>query len=164
MMITLPKTCGHFGEFVKCLNHELGAEIAPHFGQRTGFRARVNEIKSGIPRSGLYRCKMFARWVYKNTNARDDTTMRCFFFLTLMRLYLCKMFARWVYQNTNAHAMKSMTRRCLWFFGWMRLYLCKIFARWVYKNTNARNDTTMPGRRRCIAFGFSDGCVCIFVK
>jgi hypothetical protein len=26
----------------------------------------------------LYRCKIFARWVYKHTNARDDMTMRCF--------------------------------------------------------------------------------------
>ncbi len=27
----------------------------------------------------LYLCKIFARWVYKDTNARDDMTMRCFF-------------------------------------------------------------------------------------
>jgi hypothetical protein len=25
-------------------------------------------------------CKIFARWVYKNTNARDDMTMRWFVF------------------------------------------------------------------------------------
>jgi hypothetical protein len=27
--------------------------LMPHFGQKTGFRARMNEIKSGIPCSGL---------------------------------------------------------------------------------------------------------------
>jgi len=83
----------------------------------------------------LYLCKMFARWVYNNTNARDDTTMRCFLF-GWMRLYLCKMFARWVYNNTNAR--DDMTMRCF-LFGWMRLYLCKMFARCVY---NSRRQLT----------------------
>jgi len=92
----------------------------------------------------LYLCKIFARWVYKNTNARDDMTMRCFFF-GWVRLYLCKIFARWVYKNTNAR--DDMTMRCF-FFGWVRLYLCKILARWVYKNTNARDDMTMRWTNR----------------
>jgi hypothetical protein len=59
----------------------------PHFGPKTGFRARnagMNEIKSGIPCSAtmrLYLGKLFARWVYKNTNARNETTIRFLFFV-----------------------------------------------------------------------------------
>ncbi len=62
------------------------------FGQKTGFRARMNGIKSGIPCS-----------------ARNDMTMRCFVF-GLMRLYRGKIFARWVCKNTNA---RDITLRCL---------------------------------------------------
>jgi hypothetical protein len=113
----------------------------------------------------LYRGKIFARCVYKNTNARDDTTMR--FFFGLVRLVLCKIFARWVHKNTNAR--DDTTMRCFVFgwkrrldvqminrdsvisgTGWMRLYRGKIFARYVYKNTNAGGDTTM----RCFVFGW----------
>ncbi len=45
-----------------------------------GFRAlwRCVALFFGLVR--LYRGKIFARWVYNNTNARDDTTMRCFVF------------------------------------------------------------------------------------
>jgi hypothetical protein len=37
--------------------------LMPHFGQKTGFRARMNEIKSGIPCSGwdAIFCNKFAR-------------------------------------------------------------------------------------------------------
>jgi hypothetical protein len=100
----------------------------------------------------LYLCKIFARWVYKNTNARDESpvTRRCVaFFPGWMRLYLCKIFSRWVYKNTNAVAPMTSSDDALLLFldavlfvsGWMRLYLCKIFARWVYKNTNARDES-----------------------
>jgi hypothetical protein len=92
----------------------------------------------------LHLCEILARWVYKNTNARDDTTMRCFC-SGLVRLYRGKIFARWVYKNTNA--CDDTTMRCFC-FGLVRLHLCKIFARWVYKNTNACDDTT----RRCFCF------------
>jgi hypothetical protein len=87
----------------------------------------------------LYIGKIFARWVYPYTNARNDMTMRCVF--GLVRLYRGKIFARWAYHNTNAR--NDMTMRC--FFGLVRLYIGKIFARWVYPYTNARNDMT----RRC---------------
>jgi hypothetical protein len=93
----------------------------------------------------LYRGKIFARWVYKDTNARDDMTMRC----GLMRLYRGKIFARWVYPYTNTRD-EMTTMRCF-FSG---LYLCKIFARWVYKTTNARDALLF----------FLHGCVCIGVK
>jgi hypothetical protein len=70
-----------------------------------------------LPTTGLVRLflgKIFARWVYKNTNARDDTTMRCFF--GLVRLFLGNIFARWVYKDTNAR--DDTTMRC--FFGLVR--------------------------------------------
>jgi hypothetical protein len=67
----------------------------------------------------LVLCKIFARWVYKNANAHDDTMMRCCFF-GLVRLVLCKIFARWVYKNTNAHddtTLRSfVSDLCVWFF------------------------------------------------
>ncbi len=50
---------------------------------------------------------IFARWVYKNTNARNETTMRCFF-IRWMRLYLCDIFARWAYKNANARNDTTM--------------------------------------------------------
>jgi hypothetical protein len=103
----------------------------------------------------------------QNTNARNETTMRCFC-CRLMRLYLGKLFARWVYKmglqdgftiwvyKIQTHAM---TRRFVAFFvGTMRLYLGKLFARWVYKNTNARKDTTMR------FLFWSERCVCILVN
>ena len=86
----------------------------------------------------LYLCKIFARWVYKNTNARNDATMRCFF------VRIVCIFVKYLQDGFTKIQTRSMTRRCVAFlFGWMRLYLCKIFARWVYNNTNALNDTTM---------------------
>jgi hypothetical protein len=98
----------------------------------------------------LVLCKIVARWVYNNTNARDDMTMRWFFSdeWHWMRLYRGKIFASWVYKNTNAR--DDMTMR--WFFSdewhWMRLYRGKIFASWVYKKK------THAMTRRCVAFFF----------
>ncbi len=118
----------------------------------------------------LYFGKIFARWVYNNTNARNDMTMRC-----SMRLYLGKIFARWAYnQGTESPIFDAsfwsengvscsherhkigdsvlclqQYKRTQWqddallVVGAMRLYRGKIFARWVYNNTNARNDMTM---------------------
>jgi hypothetical protein len=37
----------------------------------------------------------------QNTNARNDTTMRCFLF-GWMRSYLCKIVARWVYKHDDS--------------------------------------------------------------
>ncbi len=37
-----------------------------------------------LPTTGLYLCKIFARWVYKNTNACNDMTMCCLFFWLLL--------------------------------------------------------------------------------
>ncbi len=101
----------------------------------------------------LYFCKIFARWVYNNTNARHDMTMRCFVSdgcVCIFVKYLPDGFTK-----IQTHAMThDDALRCV---GWMRLYRGKIFARWVYPYTNARDDMTM----RCFV---SDGCVCIFVK
>ncbi len=66
---------------------------------------RMRCVVFGLVR--LYIGKIFARWVYKNTNARNDMTMRCFF--GLVRWYRGKIFARWVYKNTNAR--NDMTMR-----------------------------------------------------
>jgi hypothetical protein len=102
----------------------------------------------------LYRGKIFAGCVYNNTNARDDTTMRCFF----PKQCVC-IFVKYLQDGFTIIQTHAMTRRrCVAFlFKAMRLYRGKIFARWVYNNTNARDDTTM----RCF---FSKPCVCIFVK
>ncbi len=70
-----------------------------HAGTKPRFLTINGHQESGIPCSGLYLCKIFA--IYKNTNARDDTTRRCFCF-GLARLYRGKIFARWVYPYTNA--------------------------------------------------------------
>jgi hypothetical protein len=107
----------------------------------------------------LYRGKIFARRVYKNTNARNVTTMRCHF-LRWMRLLLCILvkYLQDGFTNIQTHAM-SLCRshwRCVAFcVGLVRLYLGKIFARWVYKiQTHAMTW-------RCVAY--SDWCVCFFV-
>jgi hypothetical protein len=84
------------------------------------FFVRHNDDEALLGFFGLVRLnlsKLFARWVYKNTNARDDMTMRCFCF-GLVRLYLSKLFARWVYKNTNAR--DDMTMRCFFCFGLVR--------------------------------------------
>ncbi len=120
----------------------------------------------------LYRGKIFARWVYRNTNARDDmTTMRCFFLLdgcvcigvkylqdgfTKLQTHAMTWRRRCVaflldgcvcifvkYLQDGFTEIQMTWRRCVAFSsGWMRLYLSKIFARWVYKDTNARDDMT----------------------
>jgi hypothetical protein len=62
-----------------------------HAGTKPLFLTKKGHPKSVIPCSvtmrcfflsgwmRLYRGKIFARWVYNNTIARDDTTMRWFF-------------------------------------------------------------------------------------
>ncbi len=62
----------------------------------------------------MYRGKIFARCVYKNTNARDDMTMRCFF-SGWMRLYRGKLFARLLYKITNACDDIDDVVRCFFF-------------------------------------------------
>jgi hypothetical protein len=60
----------------------------------------------------LYRGKIVARWVYKDTNARDDDA---FLLVGSMRLYRGKIVARWVYKDTNAR--DDMTMRCFFLDG-----------------------------------------------
>ncbi len=101
-------------------------------------------------------CKIFARWVYKNTNACDDMT-----FVVRVSSDWCVCIGVKYWQDgftpIQTHAMTWWW--CVaFFFGLVRLYRGKIFARWVYPYTNARDDMTMM---RCF---FSDWCVCIGVK
>ncbi len=119
--------------------------LMPHFGQKTGFRARMNEIKSGIPCSGLVLCKIICKMglqKYKRTRWHDDALLFSDWCVCIGVNYLQDGFTK-----IQTHAM---TWRCVAFvFGLVRLVLGKIlFARWVYKNTNARNDMTM----RCFFF------------
>ncbi len=139
----------------------------------------------------LYRGKIFARWVYPYTNARDDmTTMRCFFrdgCVCIGVKYLQDGFTKW--------QTLAMTRRCVAFFsGWMRLYRGKIFAQSTESPILdapfwSDNGVSFPYERKKIADSvlcickmglplykrtrwhdddallfFLDGCVCIGVK
>ncbi len=131
----------------------------------------------------LYRGKIFARWVYPYTNARDDmTTMRCFFLdgcVCILVKYLqdgctkiqthamtwrcVAVFTGWMrlYRGKIFAGLQKYQRTrwhdydALLFSGRMRLYRGKIFARWAYKNTNARDDMTTM---RCF-FSWMDACV-----
>ncbi len=124
----------------------------------------------------LYFCRIFARWVYNNTNARNEWHDDALLFFGWMRLYLCRIFARFTIIQTHAMTWRcvaffskqcvcievkylqdgftiiqthAMTRRiddALPFFKAMRLYRGKIFARWVYNNSNARDD---PCSKNC---------------
>ncbi len=105
----------------------------------------------------MYIGKIFARWVYPYTNARDDTTMRCFF-SGLVRLYLGKLFARWVYPYTNAR--DDMTRRCFFFrIGAFRALNSRFMMHLFGQKTGFR------ARMNEIKSGIPcSGCVCIFVN
>jgi hypothetical protein len=121
----------------------------PLFGQKTGFRARMNEIKSGIPCSGLdwlLNGSAAERWVYNNTNARNESpvTRLCVALFSDGCVCILVKYLQDGFTIIQTHAMTSSDDAFLFFSDgrrWTRLYLCKIFARWVYNNTNARNDT-----------------------
>jgi hypothetical protein len=107
----------------------------------------------------LYFGKTFARWVYKHTNARNDTTMRCLFSdgcvcieVTYLQDGFTKIqthemtrrcvafffsdgcvciFVTYLQDGFTNIQTHAMTRRCAAIFiRWMRLYLLKTFARW----------------------------------
>ncbi len=135
----------------------------------------------------LYIGKIFARCVYINTNARNDTTMQSTESPILFRScghetpfsdqkgaskigdsVLCDdallFVSDWKYLQDGLKKIQThaMTRRCVAFcFGLVRLYRGKIFARWVYKNTNARKLTQWQDDALLVV---SDWCVCIEVK
>ncbi len=94
----------------------------------------------------LYLCKIFARWVYKNTNARDDTTMRCFFLLggtaavgnsplildespfrRIRQMVKPRNVVLNIVEFSEMEIRPKLGVSCRR-LGWMRLYLCKIFA------------------------------------
>ncbi len=104
--------------------------------------------------SDLLLCKIFARWVYQNTNARNDMTMRCFV-VGSMRLYLGKIFARWVYQNTNAR--NDTTMRCLLSARCVCIgvkYLQDGFTlRWLKVRLFCSQQWTLRGLKRWRVFG-----------
>ncbi len=83
----------------------------------------------------LYLCNIFARWVYKDTNARSYTMMRCFLSERCVCIFVKYLQDRFIKLQTHA-----VTRWCVAFCR--NDALCKLFARWVYKTTNARNERT----------------------
>ncbi len=97
----------------------------------------------------LFIGKLFARWVYQNTNARDDTTTMRWFVSDWCVCILVK-YLQDGFTQIQTHAMTR--RRCV------ALFRIGAFARLVYQNTNARDDTTTM---RCFV---SDWCVCFLVK
>ncbi len=153
---------------------------------RVILRRRWHDVFSvGLVR--LHHCHIFARWFYKNTNARNDTTMQSTESPILFRscghetpfsdqkgaskigdsvlCYDALLFSdgcvcigvKYLQDGFTPIQTHAMTLRCVAFFGLVRLYLCNIFARWFYTNTNARDAMTL----RCAVL-FSDWCVCIF--
>ncbi len=96
----------------------------------------------------LYRGKIFARWVYKTTNARNDTTRarnpRFYFVHARIAGTKPRFLTKMRHQKSGIPC--SAHDDALLFVGTMRLYLCNIFARWVYK------ILTHAMTRRCVAF------------
>ncbi len=117
-----------------------------HFGQKTGFRARMsrrrmNEIESGIPCSARNPRIQINRFCLQTAfRAR----MRIFksgisgsgCYIGLDALFFCKIVARWAYNST--HAWDDMAMRC--YRGFDALFFCKIVARWVYLYAHMRDD------------------------
>ncbi len=106
----------------------------------------------------LYLGNLFARWVYKKANARNDMQSPkspnpdlSFFAFKRRFVPACA--------SLNRGFRGLMTWRCVAFcVGWVRLYRGKIFARWVYKKgkrTQWHDDALLF---------LSDWCVCIEVK
>ncbi len=88
--------------------------LMPHFGQKKGFRARMNEIKSGIP------CSAFSDWCVcifvkqlqdglTKTHARNYMPMRCLF----SDWCVCIFVKRLHDGLTKTHAHDAMPMRCL---------------------------------------------------
>ncbi len=75
-----------FHDFPKHFNHSSWFQISGN-SWKCGF------VKNGgeFPTAGLYLCRIFARWVYNNTNARDDMTISaCDFDRHIIRISTCE--------------------------------------------------------------------------
>ncbi len=86
----------------------------------------------------LYRGKIFARWVYNNTNARNDMMMRCLLSEPDPEIPDSG-FIVYTSKRRFVPVCASLNRGFRGLVGAMRLYRGKIFARWVYNNTNAQS-------------------------
>jgi hypothetical protein len=148
--------------FTKTQTHRHRARnlrfLMPHFGQKTWFRDRMKEIKSGIPCSAsschcvrLYFCKPILQIFYTDTNAssrQKPNASSCH----RVRLCFCKPILQIFDKDTNASSrQKPNASSC----HRVRLCFCKPILQIFDKDTNA---SSRQNQRIVIA------CVCIFVR